>query len=208
MPTIKNKGMTKIKILGVIIVMLSVLTLGLSNRNLRQENAIATSNVEQLSVLLDEAESTFKVNDSISAKKIIALKLDVKQMENSTLIDKGLINDLHIKIKHISSYGHTETITTYNDTILLRDTVILLDSIPMAFRTFKETTEWHTIDGIILPNRVIIKSSNKEKLEYIEHWTKKKFLFIPYGKRRDSQIIISKNPKTEIIESVFISNTN
>lgn len=197
--------MNKIKLVVLFVMITSITVLFQVNGNLRQENTRVSNNAKQLSTLLSDTVRYLKVNDSINGIKVIKLELKASEMAENTIIDEQLIKDLNIRIKEISAYSHTEAITTYNDTILLRDTLMLLDSSTMTGRTFKEVTRWHSINGIILPDKVIIKSVNKEELEYIEHWTKRKFLFIRIGKKRDSQIILSKNPKTKITKSVFIT---
>ena len=152
--------------------------------SLTQERDKYKSNTE---ILLSETQ-TFKVRDSLNAARVGTLELSVKEFEKYRAEDAALIKDLQGKNRDLDrlNKAQAQTIITLSD--IPRDTIILIDSIPMKAKKVECGDYWYTFRGIMTYNSFAGSLENRDSLVFSESVTYKKFLLV---------IAMSKIPKIE-----------
>lgn len=171
--------------------------------SLTQERDKYKSNTE---ILLSETQ-TFKVRDSLNAARVGTLELSVKEFEKYRAEDAALIKDLQGKNRDLDrlNKAQAQTIITLSD--IPRDTIILIDSIPMKAKKVECGDYWYTFRGIMTDNSFAGSLENRDSLVFSESVTYKKFLFWKTKKIKDRETsVVSLNPHTKIlgIESIII----
>ena len=171
--------------------------------SLTQERDKYKSNTE---ILLSETQ-TFKVRDSLNAARVGTLELSVKEFEKYRAEDAALIKDLQGKNRDLDrlNKAQAQTIITLSD--IPRDTIILIDSIPMKAKKVECGDYWYTFKGIMTDDSFAGSLENRDSLVVSESVTYKKFLFWKTKKIKDRETsVVSLNPHTKIlgVESIII----
>jgi len=156
---------------------------------------------------LMERSETFRVRDSLSAARVGVLELSVKELEKYRADDAALIKELTGKNRDLDRINKAQasTIITLRD--IPRDTIIIIDSIPMAAKKVHCGDDWYTFDGILTENDFLGTMTNRDELLLAETVRYKRFLFWKTKKVKDRQLdAVSRNPHTTIttVEHIII----
>ena len=156
--------------------------------------------------LLADCEQ-FQVRDSLHAARVGSLELTVKEFEKFRASDAALIKDLTGKNRDLEQLNKAQAQTIIRLQDIPRDTVILVDSIPIKAKAVHCGDAWYDFDGLMTDNNFSGKLVNRESLVLTETVKYKKFLFWKTGKVKDRQLdAVSLNPHTTItgLEHIII----
>ena len=183
-----------------------IVTIVCQDREIRQltdERDKYKSNTE---ALLADCEQ-FQIRDSLHAARVGSLELTVKEFEKFRASDAALIKDLTGKNRDLEQLNKAQAQTIIRLQDIPRDTVILVDSIPIKAKAVHCGDAWYDFDGLMTDDNFSGKLVNRESLVLTETVKYKKFLFWKTGKVKDRQLdAVSLNPHTTItgLEHIII----
>lgn len=156
--------------------------------------------------LLSDVE-LFKVRDSLSASRVQALELTVKEYERFRKEDAALIRDLKAKNRDLErvSSAQMETITELS--IIPKDTVIIRDSVPIPALHLRTGDRWYDFDGMLAQGRFTGTMVSRDSILVAETVRYKRFLGFLWKTHRvlDREVdIVNRNPHTVITGSEFV----
>ena len=197
---------TKIEI-GVAVLLAAILLICAGqHRKIQQlsgERQRLKNNVESL---MEDVEK-YRVFDSLSAARVIALELSVKEFERYRASDAALIKELQLRNRDLSAINKTQSETIIELSAIPRDTVIIRDSIPIEALSVTCGDAWFDFYGIVTPDEFTGTLHNRDSLLLAESVKYKRFLFWKTRKIKDRELnVVSRNPHTEImsVEHVVI----
>lgn len=153
---------------------------------------------ENTETLLEET-ATYKVRDSLNAAKVGTLELTVKEFEKYRADDAALVKELKAKNRDLDQLNKAQMRTIEELRCVPRDTVILIDSIPIKAKKVHCGDEWYTFDGLMTEDEFSGQMQSRDELVLTETVRYKKFLFWKTNKILDREMeAVSKNPHTRI----------
>lgn len=156
---------------------------------------------ENTDVLLSEVES-YKVRDSLNVVRTGVLELRLSEFERYRAEDAALIKELRGKNRDLSSLVTAQTRTINELRAIPKDTVIIVDSIPVQAKSVEIHNEWFDFRGVLTDTEFTGELENREALMIANTITYKRFLGFLWKTKRvdDIQVdVVSKNPHTTII---------
>lgn len=144
----------------------------------------------------------FKVKDSLSAARVEALELTVKEFERFRSEDAALIKSLQARNRDLAAVNTTQMETIIALSSIPRDTVIIRDSIPIKAIAVHAGDAWYDFDGILTEEEFSGTLHNRDSLILAETVKYHRFLgFLWKTKRVDERQagVLSRNPHTQII---------
>lgn len=157
-------------------------------------------------VLLTDCEQ-FKVRDSLNAARVGSLELTLREFEKFRAQDAALIKDLTGKNRDLEQLNKAQAQTIIRLQDIPRDTVILIDSIPIRAKAVHCGDEWYDFNGLMIDDSFSGTLTNRESLVLTESVKYKRFLFWKTRKVKDRQLdAVSLNPYTTItgLEHIII----
>ena len=151
--------------------------------------------------LLTDVEH-FKVRDSLSAARVEALELTVKEFERFRSEDAALIASLRQRNRDLASVNTTQAQTIIELSAVPRDTVIIRDSIPVKAVAVHAGDAWYDFDGLLTEDKFTGTLANRDSLILAETVKYKRFLGFLWKTKRiqeRSATVVSRNPHTEIL---------
>ena len=161
---------------------------------------------ENTETLLEET-ATYKVRDSLNAAKVGTLELTVKEFEKYRADDAELVKQLKARNRDLDQLNKAQMQTIEQLRCVPRDTVILIDSIPIKAKKVHCGDEWYTFDGLMTEDEFSGQMQTRDELVLTETVRYKKFLFWKTKKILDRELeAVSKNPHTTItnLEHIII----
>ena len=158
--------------------------------------------------LLEQTE-TYKVRDSLNAAKVGTLELTIKELEKFRSSDAALVRELTAKNRDLNELNKAQTRTIAQLRSIPKDTVILIDSIPIKAKSVHCGDEWYTFDGLMTDNEFSGTMSSHDELILTETIRYKKFLFWKTKKVLNREMeAVSRNPHTTItqLEHIIIDH--
>lgn len=158
--------------------------------------------------LLGDVE-TYRFRDSLSAARVQALELTVREFERFRAEDAALIRELQGRNRDLSSVNEAQAKTIIDLRAMPRDTVIVRDSIPIRAIALHCGDRWYDFDGLLADGEFSGRLENRDSLLLAETVRYKRFLGFLWktGKVKDRRLdAVSRNPHTKIegLEYVFI----
>lgn len=139
-----------------------------------------------------------------SAASVEALELRLDEFREHRAADATRIKELGIRLRRAESFAKSATESDYEATLLLRDTVIIRDTIRDTVRTFEGGDRWSKIRGIIKADSIAYMLHSVDTLYQVVHRVPRKFWFIRYGTKAIRQEIVSSNPHTKLVYTEYI----
>lgn len=182
----------------------AVLALGIiwdqhkSIRRLTSERDRYKGNTE---ALMTDVER-FQVRDSLSAARVEALELTVKEFERFRSEDAALIRELRQRNRDLAEVNTTQAQTIITLSAIPRDTVIIRDSVPIRAKAVHAGDAWYDFDGLLTEDEFTGRLQNRDSLILAETVKYHRFLgFLWKTKRVDERqaTVVSRNPHTEIL---------
>lgn len=172
-------------------------------RNLRVERDKYLHNTE---TLLSDVE-TFKVRDSLSAARVQALELSVKEFERFRAQDAALIRELKAKNRDLAAVNKTQSQTIINLQAVPRDTIVIRDSVKIPAVAVHAGDAWYDFDGVLTETDFTGTLKNRDSLLVAESVRYKRFLGFLWrtNKVKDRRVdVVSYNPHSEIIGVEYV----
>lgn len=144
----------------------------------------------------------FRVSDSLSAARVEALELTVKEFERFRANDAAIIAELRQRNRDLASVNTTQAQTIIEMSSIPRDTVIIRDSIPIRAKAVHAGDAWYDFDGLLTEDEFTGRLQNRDSLILAETVKYHRFLgFLWKTKRVDERqaTVVSRNPHTEIL---------
>ena len=149
----------------------------------------------------------YRVRDSLSAARVFALELTVKEFERFRADDAALIKQLKARNRDLAAVNKTQSETIIELQARPRDTTIIRDSIPIPAVAVHCGDAWFDFDGILTHDEFTGTLSNRDSLVVAESVKYRRFLgFLWKTKRvKDRRVdVVSKNPHTSIMGVEYV----
>ena len=183
-----------------------LITVVMQDRQIAQLTAERDKYKKNTETLLQQT-STYQVRDSLNAAKVGTLELTVKELEQFRAQDAALVRDLKAKNRDLDELNKAQMRTIKQLRSVPRDTVILIDSIPITAKSVHCGDAWYTFDGLMTETEFTGTMTSHDELILTETVRYKKFLFWKTHKILDREMeAVSKNPHTTItgLEHIII----
>lgn len=144
----------------------------------------------------------FRVSDSLSAARVEALELTVKEFERFRASDAAIIAELRQRNRDLAAVNTTQAQTIIEMSSIPRDTVIIRDSIPIRAKAVHAGDAWYDFDGLLTDDEFAGRLQNRDSLILAETVKYHRFLgFLWKTKRVDERqaTVVSRNPHTQIL---------
>ena len=142
----------------------------------------------------------FKVQGELSAARVEALELTVKEYERYRAEDAALIFSLKKKNNDLAVVNSTQAETIIQLSAVPRDTIIIRDSIPIKALAVHCGDAWYDFDGILAEDEFTGTLANRDSLILAETVRYKRFLFWKTKRVKErNATVVSMNPHTEIL---------
>ena len=169
---------------------------GVVLRGLYEENKRLKRNCEALS----EDVTLYRTRAGESAASVQVLELKLSEFRKQHQADTERIRALGISLRRAESYAKSAMEQRYVDSVVLRDTVILHDTV----RLFEGGDRWSHIAGIIAGDRLSYDIHTVDTLHQVVHRVPRKWWFFRFGTRAIRQEIWSSNPNTQLVYSEYV----
>lgn len=190
------------KILICLALIAVVIIVGLSTA-LDKANKEKVRFQENQTALLQDVEY-YKTENGRNAASVQKLTLSYDELKKNYDNICDVAKDLGIKVKRMESASATATATDVRIKTVLRDSVIIRDSIINNVRIFRWKDPWVNIFGEINRDSVGMDIQSRDTLIQIVHREPHKFWFFKWGTKAMRQEIVSTNPHTEITYTEYI----
>ena len=159
------------------------------------------NNVETLMADCQE----YQIRDSLQAARVGSLELTVREFEKFRVQDAALIKDLTGRNRDLEQLNKAQAQTIIRLQDIPRDTLILIDSIPVRAKAVHCGDAWYDFDGLMTEADFSGTLVNRESLILTETVKYKRFLFWKTRKVKDRQMdAVSLNPHTTITGLEYI----
>lgn len=169
---------------------------GVVLRGLYEENERLKRNCEAL----NEDITLYRTRAGESAASVQVLELKLSEFRKQHQADTERIRALGISLRRAESYAKSAMEQRYVDSVVLRDTVILHDTV----RLFEGGDRWSHIAGIIAGDRLSYDIHTVDTLHQVVHRVPRKWWFFRFGTRAIRQEIWSSNPNTQLVYSEYV----
>lgn len=180
--------------------------LGIQQRQIQRLSGERDKYRNNAETLLGDVEF-YRVRDSLSAARVFALELSVKEFERFRAEDAALIKQLKARNRDLAAVNKTQSETIIEIQARPRDTTIIRDSIPIPAVAVHCGDAWFDFDGILTHDEFTGTLSNRDSLVVAESVRYKRFLgFLWKTKRvKDRRVdVVSKNPHTSILGVEYV----
>ncbi len=157
-------------------------------------------------VLATEGEK-YRVNDSLSAARVRALELSLDEFERYRAADAALIKQLKQKNRDLAAVNDVQAQTIIEMATRPRDTVVVIDSIPVKAKAVHCGDAWYDFDGLLTEDTFTGKLQNRDSLIVSESVQHKRFLGFLWktNKVKNRQVdVVSQNPHTQINDVIYV----
>ena len=196
----------KLLIIAAIFVAAMLCTVVMQDRKIARLTDERDKYKENTETLLEET-ATYKVRDSLNAAKVGTLELTVKEFEKYRADDAELVKQLKARNRDLDQLNKAQMQTIEQLRCVPRDTVILIDSMPIKAKKVHCGDQWYTFDGLMTEDEFTGQMQSRDELVLTETIRYKKFLFWKTKKILDRELeAVSKNPHTTItnLEHIII----
>lgn len=150
-------------------------------------------------VLLGDVE-LYRTAANESAASVGILRLRVEELRRLRSEDAERIRELGIRLRRAESYSKSALTTTLSSTLLLRDTIVVHDTL----RMFEGGDAWSTMSGEVRGDSIRYTLRSIDTLHQVVHRIPRRFLFFRWGTKALRQEIVSSNPHTTLVYSEYI----
>ena len=154
-----------------------------------------------------EEVTHYKLRDSLNGARADALQLSIKELEKWRAEDASLIKDLKIKNRDLSAINKAQTQTIIELQARGKDTVVVVDSIPIPAQAYHCGDKWFDFDCYVAQNQISGTLAVRDSLVLVEQVKYKYFLWWKTKKIKDRKVdCVSLNPYSTImgVERIII----
>lgn len=153
---------------------------------------------------LEHGVEYYRTKSGRSAAAVEALEMEVAEYRECHAADAEMIKSLGIRLRRAESVSKSVMATMLADTVVVRDTIIVVESEPIEARYFAAMDVWSRVEGLLFGDSVRYNVHTVDTLHQVVHRVPRKFLFIPYGTKAIRQEVWSSNPNTELVYTEYI----
>lgn len=146
----------------------------------------------------------YRTADGKNAARVRQLELTVSELEEENGLIASTAEGLRLRLRQIESASAHATHTDVAAQTVIRDTLVIRDSIVTTMQGFLWSDSWTRVAGIIDGRDVKLAVSSRDTLVQIVHRVPHRFLFFTWGCKGIRQEIVSSNPHTTITYSEYI----
>ena len=168
--------------------------------HLAQENERLRRNA----MALEHGVEFYRTESGRSAAAVEALEMEVAEYRECHATDAKMIESLGIRLRRAESVSKSVVATTLADTVVVRDTVVVVESEPIEARYFAAMDMWSRVEGLLFGDSLRYNVHTVDTLHQVIHRVPRKFLFIPYGTKAIRQEVWLSNPNAELIYTEYI----
>lgn len=151
-----------------------------------------------------EGVEQYRTECGRSVAAVEALQLELAEFREQHQKDVEEIASLGIRLRRAESYAKSVSVTTLADTVIVRDTIVMHDSVAMPVLHFVASDTWSRVEGILFGDSLRYAVSTIDTLHQVVHRVPRKFLFIPFGTKAIRQEVWTSNPNTELVYTEYI----
>lgn len=181
-----------------LVTFVSLAALATRTDKMKAEAARYKSNTE---ALLEDVER-YRVLDSLSGARVESLELTIKEYERYRAEDARLIKALKAKNRDLAAVASTHTNTVIDLHTVVRDTVVIRDSVEVKAAVVHCGDPWYDFDGMLAGDEFTGELVCRDSLLVAETVRRGRFLGFLWktGKIKDRKVdVVSRNPHTEIM---------
>lgn len=195
------------KIIGIAVAVAAILFLLIRQDRLIKKFEAESEKYRANTTALMEDVTHYKLRDSLSGARADALELSMKELEKWRAEDAEIIKDLKIKNRDLSAINKAQTQTIIELRANGKDTIVIVDSIPIPAQTYHIGDKWYDFDALVADRQMTGKLAVRDSLLLVEQVQYKRFLFWQTKKIKERSLdCVSKNPYTSImgVERIII----
>ena len=202
--------MMKKKLTLILIAAAAILAVGIyisflerRNRRLSEERDRYKNNTEVLATACEK----YRIQDSLSGARVRSLELSIEEFEQYRAADAAMIQSLRQKNRDLQSVADLQAQTIIDIAARPRDTVVVVDSLPVKAKAVHCGDAWYDFDGIMTEDAFTGSLAVRDSLVVSETVEHKRFLGFLWKTRRvkNRQLdVISQNPHTTIDDVVYV----
>lgn len=176
-----------------------LVTVVMQDRQIARLTAERDRYKENSETLLEQTE-TYKVRDSLNAAKVGTLELTLKEYEKWRAEDAKLAEELRKKNRDLTAVSKEQAQMIIELRATPRDTVVVVDSVPVLARKVECGDDWYTFRGLMTDKEFRGTMESRDEVLLTETVRYKKFLFWKTKKVKDRELeAVSRNPHTKIL---------
>lgn len=142
----------------------------------------------------------YRVRDSLSAARVFALELTVKEYDRFRAEDAALIRELVKKNRDLSAVNKTQTATIIELQARPRDTTIIRDSVPVPAVAVHCGDAWFDFDGVLTKDDFTGTLEHRDSLIIAESVKYRRFLWWKTKRIKDRRVdVLTKSPHGKIV---------
>ena len=198
----------KERLFYAVVILAALIVILLLSGNLDRVKADRNKYKENTDALLEDVER-YRVFDSLSAVRVESLELSLKEYERYRAEDAKLIKALKARNRELTEVASTQTNTVINLQTVVRDTLILRDSVEIKAAAVHCGDPWYDFDGMLAGDNFTGRLACRDSLLVAETVRRGRFLgFLWRTKKvKDRRLdVVSRNPHTEIrsVEHIIV----
>lgn len=167
-----------------------------STRSLIDERNRHTNNI----MALNDSVRIYRTRLGESAASCRVLELRIGELKRLRSDDAKRIKQMGLHLRQVQSHAVSAIETTIDASTILRDTLILHDSVQRFFWR----DDWVTIRGTIRDQKVECHMQSIDTLRQTVRRIPRKIWFIRFGTKALQQEITSSNPHSRIVYTEYI----
>lgn len=171
-----------------------------NRRTLRAENQRLNQNIATLSTDVE----IYRTRSGESAAEVRSLRLKQSELEQTNELLANQIQNLKIRLRHISSLATASTQTEVEFSTQIPDSVLhrpIVDTLRLPLYADR----WNSLQATLIGNRIEGRFTSVDTLRQVVYRIPHRFLFIRYGTKELRQVITSSNPSTRLVYSSHIT---
>ena len=168
-----------------------------SNKRLIRE----VNRLEANQTVLNDTVKSYLTKSGKQAVSVEQLTYSLKEIKKYQIEDVKTIKDLGLKLKQVENIVKIGLVTNIHDTLFLRDTVIMADTV----KCFKKKDKYVDLIGCVRGDSVLLDLSHTDTITNIAHWTYKKWWIFKYKTDKIRLESVNKSPYSQVFMNEFIT---
>lgn len=190
-----------IRIAVVVVIIIAFFLVWSIYRSERRERLRLEANQH---ALLTDVEF-YRTRDSLSAASVERLTLTNREFREHAGELEKTVADLQLKVRRLQSVSRTAVTTERIIETVVRDTVIVRDSLRAdTVRSVSFSDPWLTFGGTLLRDRFTGRIESRDTLIQMVHRVPRRFWFIRWGTKAIRQEVTTRNPYSRITYTEYI----
>ncbi|MEG1729607.1 MAG: DUF6549 family protein [Bacteroidaceae bacterium] len=148
----------------------------------------------------------YRTRDSLSAASVERLEFSKKELEKYDMSLKKACDNLRIKINRLQCASTSSTLTKYEITTILRDSIVVRDSVVIdTVKCISYQDSWLSFQGCTRNGTTFdVSIESRDTIFTIVHRVPRKFLFFRFGLKGIRQDVFSRNPHSRIVYTRYL----